>query len=371
MDVLRFATSPSFAWLLPPELWGEISPYTPGAYQSLLARDMPPADAPALAPARTIFSDDEYCSENDQKPRQVMVGDLCSPAGGVVPMRLVGYSAGEIARMQTQFAHLQSVTVKKCHITTAQAFKDIPTLRIIRCAHLADVSALGAQRVLHLESCPLVAEYDNLAGVPDLALFDMPIGRLFEVGNRRLSLQGCERLTDISGIRSLPHLDMRGCKLVTDLRPLAGVTGELVVSYMDLASLPELHACRVTLLDCDIRDVRVLKNAERVGLVTCNLVADVATLRSAKFVELTDCRGVRVITPLKHVHTLSLCSLINVKDYTCLGSQYGLSLVGCRKDSNIDYASLRHCYELELDARNVAEARRLAWKVRHCARTVF
>ena len=45
MDDLRFATSPRFAWLLPPELWGEIEQYVPDNRLSglrLLGGDAPP-----------------------------------------------------------------------------------------------------------------------------------------------------------------------------------------------------------------------------------------------------------------------------------------------------------------------------------------
>ncbi len=64
------------------------------------------------------------------------------------------------------FHHLQSLHLRSCSIEHVNGLGDIPTVILVRCLSLHDISGLGRNRCVELKYCPMIRNVSSLATVP-------------------------------------------------------------------------------------------------------------------------------------------------------------------------------------------------------------
>ena len=197
----------------------------------------------------------------------------------------------------------------------------------------------------------------------------MPIKCLFVTEAKHLTLIGCQSLTDISNLRNVSSLDMRDCENIkTGWHALANVVDDLYIENMAIRDLPLLLAHGVGIDDTDIVDLTPLKNAKRVHISDCDNVTDISMLKNATSITLHCCSGIKDISSIKNVRSLSLMEMD--VDYTCLGAQYKLDIVGIGLCIRIHDTDLNNCYKLDINCgdytiEDIADISAMSETVRH------
>ncbi|KAH8612099.1 hypothetical protein ERJ75_000928200 [Trypanosoma vivax] len=105
---------------------------------------------------------------------------------------------------------------------------------------------------------------------------------------RKLSLNSCTRITDVSPLarmRSLEMLDLNGCTgIVRGLHELCGLT-----------TLQELYLAEVSVDDALLRDLTCHERLRKLSLNSCTRITDVsplARMRSLEILDLNGCIGI-------------------------------------------------------------------------------
>ena len=362
-------------------------------------------------------------------PSSTLVRDIAEVRGLLEKLARLGCSVSlqlmecrqeHVDALADAYAHVYAISIMGSPLTSVEAIKNVPDIRLLDCHALIDINALGSQKCVRICNCPVkdisclagvktleisnceeitsisclgrqdrlcvaycphVIDFAAVARVPYLSIRGSNLTELFDAENETLQLSGCVRLTDIGRLRDVKRLSIYNCPLITaGLHVLASVVEELrIEGVLDAPTLPLLPVLRARTVDIRqgaLSKVACLRNATNVTLVRCLSVHDVAPLRHARKVCLEQCTGVRDVTPLRNVPILHLFS-INA-DCSCLGSQYSLALGNvdwCDEMNNLaagrdasyncpfDCSKLLNCYGVRLYHHPDAPAVRLA-KVR-------
>ena len=383
MDVLRFATSPRFAWLLPPELWSEIQGYAahgPLCPASLLCPTtllcrLTGAELPNNAANMMLFATSLLLvGESKTHPAAATIERLAAHSkaeGRLLIMGALMYlNARDYFAANDAIKYIKKVVVSDnprqvLRIGNFGALYGVPILVFDRCYLPLDITRLGGHERLEIIHCEGVTDLTAVRRVPYLKLEDTDVEELAEMENdtlivrdcmctlkdisrlgrvRRLTidrhiagfaLRGMSALANVADSVSLTHLwvdlaALRGIRKVSLTRcSLTGGAHGVRSAAADLGALCD--AQRVHLSGCaGVIDVSPLKGARRVSLSSCAGVTDVSPLGGVRSVSLSDCPNVGDVSPLRGVHTLTLVSL-KAKGFSLLGGHHALTISSCNE----------------------------------------
>jgi hypothetical protein len=101
----------------------------------------------------------------------------------------------------------------------------LPSLQIINCYSVSDVSCSKDIRVLTLSSCCNITDVSSLGGIFQVDLsFNSGIVDVSNLGNvRTLRLSGCTGITDVSALNNVHTLDLSHCNQISDISELTSV----------------------------------------------------------------------------------------------------------------------------------------------------
>ena len=123
------------------------------------------------------------------------------------------------------------------------------------------------------------------------------------------------------------HLNLNGCKNITDVSTLGNVH-TLDLSY------------------CEITDVSALGNVHTLNLRYCENITDVSALGNVHTLILSECENITDVSALGHVHTLNLWRCYKITDVSALGNVHTLILWKCINIT--DVSALGNVYTLIL-----------------------
>ncbi len=184
------------------------------------------------------------------------------------------------------FSHLSSLQMNALTVEDITPLKDIPYLSLSTCKEIMDFSVLSTQRELTLFQCPGLTDVSSFRSI------------------RKLSLFCCPNISDISPLKGIYDLTLHGCSNIKDISCL-GNHHRLFLSAISSGFDVLLHLPHVSLLNCDIEDVSVLRFAKSVTLNYCIKINSVSSLKTVKKVSLIN-SGTSGFTDLEGVPDLYL-----------------------------------------------------------------
>ncbi len=147
--------------------------------------------------------------------------------------------------------HLKELSITNMKLlSTLTPLKDIPILSIFSCNNVNDFSMFSSQKSLTIGQCKGLTDVSNFHSI------------------QKLSLIECKNLEDIRPLYGINDLTLNDLPLITDISCLGGhhrltlqSFKKHVIGYEILQTIPH-----VTLISCEINDLRYLRNAKSVVL---------------------------------------------------------------------------------------------------------
>ncbi|KAH8612104.1 hypothetical protein ERJ75_000928400 [Trypanosoma vivax] len=247
---------------------------------------------------------------------------------------------------------LANVNVDDAFVRDLTCHERLRRLSLNSCTRITDVSPLARMRsleMLNLNDCTgIVRGLHELCGLTTLQELYLPKVYVDDAflrdltcheRLRRLSLNSCTRITDVSPLarmRSLEMLNLNGCTgIVRGLHELCGLT-----------TLQELYLRQMSVDDAFLRDLTCHERLRRLSLNSCTRITDVsplARMRSLEMLNLNDCtgivRGLHVLCGLTTLQELCLANVnvddAFVRDLTCHERLRRLSLNSCTRITDV------------------------------------
>ncbi|KAH8612083.1 hypothetical protein ERJ75_000928500 [Trypanosoma vivax] len=262
---------------------------------------------------------------------------------------------------------LAEVPVNDALLRDLTCHERLRELSLNSCTRITDVSPLARMRsleMLDLNDCTGIVrglhELCGLTTLQELCLANVNVDNAFlrdltcHERLRRLSLNSCTRITDVSPLarmRSLEMLNLNDCTgIVRGLHELCGLT-----------TLQELCLWQLCVDDAFLRDLTCHERLRRLSLNSCTRITDVsplARMRSLEMLDLNDCtgivRGLHVLcglTTLQELYLWQLCvDDAFLRDLTCHERLRRLSLNSCTRITDVSpLARMRSLEMLDLN----------------------
>jgi hypothetical protein len=162
---------------------------------------------------------------------------------------------------------------------------------------------------------------------------------------KRLKVEACPGITDVSCFRNIPDLTITECSEITDVSSLGNVRLLDLTAcngIRDVSSLGKVYS--LTLFGCSrIEDVSALGNVHTLDLSDCVLVKDVSSLNNVHSLKFENFQGSDV-SGLVNVVNLDISSSPNVYDIPTLHRLVNLDISDCTQIT--DLTNLHHLKEL-------------------------
>ncbi len=225
-------------------------------------------------------------------------------------------------------SHLTKVTISYCReFEDISPLKNIPDLTFSNCHRLKDFSIFSRDKRQKMNS-PL----NNVPG---------------EFSNvRRLVIESCPLLEDVSPLHGIDDLSIRSCKAVKDISGLGNHhrleiwhCSYKLTGYEILIDIPH-----VSLWKCDISDLNVLRYVKTVLLKECDQIRDVSPIRRARRVALSY-NNINV-SELRDVNDLSLsnCSISDLLELA--NPTLAINLASMNSEEMIEALSFKNTHSL-------------------------
>ncbi|XP_059623052.1 disease resistance protein L6-like [Cornus florida] len=258
------------------------------------------------------------------------ITELPNSIGSLVKLQCLSLRNCELEELPESIGKLESLI--EMHLSgenfrqLPDSFGNLKSLRIlkIKCQNLKEIRSLGRLKSLEflVVSCCI-----SLETLPDLSNL-----KLLE----KLKLKGCKKLHEIKGLKGLKSLKMLDFSLCTALEGIHDLSNSEMLEELNLCDCQKLHE-----IEC-LKALKSLKMLDLSGCTTLERIPDLSNMKMLKKLNFYNCQKLHEIEGLKDLKSLkmldlSLCTALErLPDLSKMEMLEKLKSCNCQKLHEVD-----------------------------------